>query len=227
MALTSSSREIQTSVLRLDNLALETDGQPLNARVVTGQIAVFVLNREELCTELVNAVLGFNLNQTGSVSLFDQTLTPLTEKERVLILQRMGIVSPGLGLIANLNVLENLLLAVNYHAIDERAENRQRAQRLLEFVDYRQSPYLATGKLSFYQQKQVSLVRALMFKPDLLIYASFFEGLSFRESEKLLDLTREIHLRKQGRTSIFLTTDHHFVARLPAETQVFRLQAEG
>ncbi|NCP03511.1 MAG: ATP-binding cassette domain-containing protein [Deltaproteobacteria bacterium] len=214
-------------MLSLNKLLLETEGPGLDAKVLAGQLAVFVLNREELCGEFVNILLGLSLPLNGTLSVFDQHLSQLSEKDQIPVIQRIGIVAARLGLIANLNVMENLVLAADYHAMDDRAEIRQRALRLLERVGYEDSPYGALGKLSRAQQTQVCLVRALMLDPDLLIYATLFDGLSSRDADTLLDKVLEIHRYKQRRTTIFLTPDQKFVARLPAETQVFCLQSEG
>jgi|GEM_PF-3235776 len=227
MALTSPPPGTESAVLSLNKLLLETGGQGLDAKVLAGQMAVLVLNREELCGEFVNALLGLSLPLSGTVSVFDQHLSLLPEKEQIPVIQSIGIVSARLGLIANLSVMENLVLAADYHTMDDRVEIRQRALSLLEFFGYNGSPYGALGKLSRAQQTQVRLVRALMLDPDLLIYSTLFDGLSSKDADKLLDRVLEIHRRKQRRTTIFLTPDQQLVARLPAETKVFCLQSEG
>lgn len=227
MTFTAPPQGNEASVLKLDGLVLEPGGQSLKARVVAGQLAVFVFNREVLCVEFVKVILGLSLLQTGTVSLFEKHHEQLTEKEQIALTQRIGIVAARLGLISNLNIVENLVLAANYHAIAGRTENFQKAQSLLEFFGYHESPYGSVGRLSIYQKKQVFLARALMLDPDLLIYSSLFDGLSSREADKLLDRVLETHHCKQGRTSVFITPDHKFVSRLPSQTDVFRLQSEG
>lgn len=217
----------EASFLWLDGLVLEPGGQSLKARVAAGQLAVFVFNREELCREFVDVILSLGLPQAGTVRLFDQYHQQLTEKEQIAAKQRIGIVAARLGLIANLNIWENLVLAADYHAIASHAENFQRAQSLLEFFGYQESAFGTVSRLSVYQQKQVCLARALMLDPDLLIYSSLVDGLSSRESDKLLERVLETHQLKQGRTSVFVTPDHKFVSRLPAQTDVFSLQSEG
>ncbi len=227
MAVATPPQGNDAAIVELDALVLEPGGQSLNARVVSNRLALFVFYREELCLEFVNVILGLSLPQAGTIRVFDRHLGQLTEKEQLAVTQRIGIVAARLGLVANLNVLENLVLAANYHAIGSRPENLQKAQQLLEFFGYRESPYSPVGRLSIYQQKQVCLARALMLDPDLLIYTSLLDGLSSRESDKLLGRVLEAHHCKPGRASVFMTLDHAFVSRFPAQTDVFSLQSEG
>jgi len=121
---------------------------------------------------LLHALGGLDQPTEGAVWFKDQSLYRLTPRERTLIRARhIGFVFQSYHLLPELDVLENVLLPTMalWKMRRQRAEQRQRAELLLETVGLSDRLGHTPLELSGGEQQRVALARALMNEPELVL----------------------------------------------------------
>jgi ABC-type transporter Mla maintaining outer membrane lipid asymmetry ATPase subunit MlaF len=73
------------------------------------------------------------------------------------------------------------------------------------------------GPLPTHEKRLIGLIRAMLIEPELMIYASLFEGLSPDMSDRLMQVTTNFHAEKQGRTSVYITFDEQSIKDVRAD----------
>jgi branched-chain amino acid transport system ATP-binding protein len=125
-------------------------------------------------TTLIRTILGLVRASSGSVKVAGREVTRETP-DRIVRLG-LGYVPEGRGVFANLSVRENLVMAARPGLKGQRDWTFERVMdtfpRLRERVDH------PGGQLSGGEQQMVSIGRALMTNPDLLVLDEATEGLA-------------------------------------------------
>lgn len=125
-------------------------------------------------TTLIRTILGLVRASSGSVKVAGREVTRETP-DRIVRLG-LGYVPEGRGVFATLSVRENLVMAARPGLKGQRDWTFERVMdtfpRLRERVDH------PGGQLSGGEQQMVSIGRALMTNPDLLVLDEATEGLA-------------------------------------------------
>ncbi|HEX5496116.1 MAG TPA: ABC transporter ATP-binding protein [Mycobacteriales bacterium] len=168
-------------------------------------------------TTLFNVICGFVRPTAGSLRLHGRPL----RRHHPHQLCRLGIsrTLQGLGLFANLSVLDNVTAGAQRHARagfgsalfglprSDRDERRLRGRALQMLTELGAEAYQdrMPGELPYGVAKRVALARALVAEPDLLLLDEPAGGLAATEIEELAQLVTE---RLRGRLSVLLV-EHH------------------
>lgn len=167
-------------------------------------------------TTLFNVACGFVRPDTGTLTWRGAELRRLRPHQ----LSRLGIARSlqELGLFSRMTVLDNVLVGADRHATtgfwssllglprrakDERALT-ERAMAVLEEFDIADVAGRYPGSLPYPVRKRVSLARALVGEPDLLLLDEPAGGLSAAEIAEIGELLRGL----TGRMSVMLV-EHH------------------
>ncbi len=118
----------------------------------------------------------------------------------------VGLVFQDHHLIPYLTALENLLL-VPHLAGRVRREHRQRAERLLQEFDLTKRKSHKPSDLSGGERQRVSIARALMNDPTIMLVDEPTASLDTERGQQVLELLRgQIHSREM--TCVMVTHDH-------------------
>ena len=109
------------------------------------------------------------------------------------------------NLIPVLNVVENLTLPV---LMDGRAVNQERLGELLDTLGLRGREKHLPNQLSGVQQQRVSIGRALMNAPAVVLADEPTGNLDSRNSQEIVELLK-LSNRKYGQTLIVITHDEN------------------
>ena len=167
-------------------------------------------------TTLFNVVCGFTRPTEGSLRWRDEPL----RRHHPSGLAALGIsrTLQGLGLFPHLTVLENVLVGATkdgrsgfWAALfafptsdSEEVRLRDRAMAVLSDLDIADVADRLPGQLPYGVQKRVSLARALVGEPQLLLLDEPASGLSSDEMRELGELIRDL----RSRMSVLLV-EHH------------------
>jgi phospholipid/cholesterol/gamma-HCH transport system ATP-binding protein len=170
---------------------------------------------------LARLLLGIVRPERGKVFLFEEDLARLPEEEITRLCRNVGVVWNSGGLISNLKAWENAVLPLWYH---QGRQFPQTEERLVGFlsrmgIEEEQIDDFLKGtvsSLSTHQRRVLSLARAMLVEPDLMVYESSFKGLSHERRELFSLLARSLHDEKPGRTSVFITADFHSLGSIRA-----------
>jgi ABC-2 type transport system ATP-binding protein len=113
-------------------------------------------------TTTIAMLMGLVMPTSGSVRVFGAEMP----RERYRVLGRMNFESPYVEMPMRLTIRQNLTVFGMLYGVDDLAERIEEIAAQLELSDLLDRP---TGKLSAGQKTRVSLAKALLNRPDLLL----------------------------------------------------------
>jgi ABC-2 type transport system ATP-binding protein len=113
-------------------------------------------------TTTIAMIMGLVTPTEGSVSVLGATMP----KERYKVLHRMNFESPYVALPMRLTVQQNLSVFAKLYAVADVAQRIAEVATDLELTEFLDRP---TGKLSAGQKTRVSLAKALLNRPEVLL----------------------------------------------------------
>lgn len=136
-------------------------------------------------TTLLKAAMGLVQPDSGSVYLFGQDITHLTEQELFDIRARVGILFQEGGLFDSLTIAENVAYPLlNQRVLREANTNgsgsrsvEDRVKEALHFVELDQTLEKFPSELSGGMRRRAGIARAMVTDPALLLYDSPTAGL--------------------------------------------------
>lgn len=167
-------------------------------------------------TTLTNMLAGLERPSGGSIAVEGQEITKLNEDELTIARTHLiGYVPQVQNLIPELTVAENVDLPLRFLGVD----TEYRAERLsivLDRVGIRGDSARKAGTLSVGERQLVSIARALVNDPPILILDEPTEALDPLISEVVLGILRGDNLTA-GKT-IFVTTHDRRVTEMARRT---------
>lgn len=156
-------------------------------------------------TTLLRLAGGLFRVQEGSVDVLGMELKGASTEVLVQHRRRVGFVFQSHHLISSLSVVENVQMALGFHAMPPR-ESRQRAIALLASVGLEEHLKKLPSKLSGGQKQRVAIARALAHKPDLILADEPTASLDGETGAEVAGLLRQL-AREEGRTVLLVTHD--------------------
>lgn len=148
----------------------------------------------------------------GSISINNQDFSNLSDKEApVARAKNIGIIYQKAHFVDSLNVEENLLLA-NYLA--NQSQSKQRATALAKELGFEELLRKKTTELSGGEQQRVSIARALMNNPAVVLADEPTSNLDDENCEKVANLL-ENQSKNVGAALVIVTHDQRLKNRFP------------
>lgn len=155
-------------------------------------------------TLLLRLIAGLDAPTAGRIRVLGHDLAHLGRGERAALRAQLGMVFQGGSLLNGLTVAENILLPLRDSGLSReamwRATRLAMMQLRLDGLENRY-PYQLSGGLV----RQIELARALIHRPQLLLWDEVVDGLDLAASLELEGLLRE-HRSQHAMTVI--TTSH-------------------
>lgn len=142
--------------------------------VPAGQITGLIGPNGSGKTTLFNSIVGYHPIDQGSIRFKGEEISSL----KVQQIARRGLLRTfqQTRIYAKMNGVQNMLISVPHRRMGWRdmfghhgAEDREKAEQLLNFVGLYQKRHLRAGELSFGQQKLLEFAMALMNDPEVLL----------------------------------------------------------
>ena len=169
-------------------------------------------------TTLLKCLMGVLPVSSGAISWNGQTLTHMASYRRVRA--GLGYVPQGREIFAGLSVGQNLELAAAAARVDDPEEAIAEAVKLFPVIG--EMWRRRGGDLSGGQQQQLSIARALVTRPDLLILDEPTEGVQ----PSIVSRIEEVIAELGGRLSILLVEQYFEFARSIADRYVVLSRGE-
>jgi phospholipid/cholesterol/gamma-HCH transport system ATP-binding protein len=187
-------------VVELRHAAIAFDGPPVlvdvSFTVAPGETRILLGPAGVGKSVLLKLINGLLLPDTGSVYLFGEDISSMTEEQLFPLRARTGMVFQEGALFDSLTVRDN----VAYQLIqDERISDEEidaRVHEALRFVGLEQTFSFFPSSLSGGMRRRVAIARALINSPDLLLYDSPTGGLDPVTSTNIIELIvkqRDVH----------------------------------
>ncbi len=181
----------------------------VNLVIPKGKITVLIGFSGTGKSVLMRHFLGLERPTSGSILVFGEDLTIMTDELITLFRRRFGVLFQNAALFDDMTVIENVMFPLKEHRKDLRRQQtyEQAAARLklvgLEEKDYNKIP----GELSGGMRKRVGLARAIALDPEILFYDEPTTGLDPIMTEMVDNLILDTHRHREGMTSIVISHD--------------------
>ena len=160
---------------------------------------------------LLNMVAGLDRPTSGQVVVDGEDLGKLNETGLALFRRRrIGMVFQFFNLIDDLSALDNVALAAQLTG-SSASQARRRALELLDELGVADRRNAYPAVLSGGERQRVSVARALMNRPALLLADEPTGALDSRSGEQVMDLL--IDLNQIGQTLLIVTHDQRLATR--------------
>lgn len=155
----------------------------------------------------------------GSIQIDGECLFELSYSELRKTRQRFGILFQGGALFDSISTFENVAFPLRYFTDMVEDEIRETVNDALKMVNLESAGSKSTSELSGGMRKRVGLARAIILKPQYLLYDEPTSGLDPQTSDEINELILEM-ADTMDITSVVITHDMHSVLRI-AEKVVF------
>ncbi|MES2286812.1 MAG: ATP-binding cassette domain-containing protein [Bacteroidota bacterium] len=150
----------------------------------------------------------------GTVAGFD--LKTIKRKEIPFLRRKLGIVFQDFQLLTDRNVNDNLLFVLKATGWKNKFEMQKRIQDVLEKVHLSTKGFKMPHELSGGEQQRISIARALLNDPELILADEPTGNLDPETSEEIMNVLLEIS--KSGRAVLIATHDIMMFNKFPSRT---------
>ncbi|MGI4854408.1 MAG: ABC transporter ATP-binding protein [Janthinobacterium lividum] len=136
---------------------------------------------------LMKLINGLIKPDEGSIKVFGEEVTTMTEVQLFEMRKRVGMVFQESALFDSMNVEENVAYRLNEEGTPK-DESHKRVEEALNFVELGKAITKFPSELSGGMRRRVSIARAIITKPDLILYDSPTGGLDPITSTTIVQL---------------------------------------
>ncbi len=153
-------------------------------------------------TVFLKCILGLHQASEGEISYNQKPLSQMTEQERSLLRQDMGMVFQGSALFDSMTVEENVMFPMKMFTEAPSDEIRERANIAINRVNLIDANAKLPSEISGGMQKRVAIARAIVMNPNYLFCDEPNSGLDPKTAILIDNLIQEITQEYQITTVI-------------------------
>ena len=201
----------QEPIIRLEGLGKQfstangtvTALEDINLEIKSGEIFGIIGLSGAGKSTLVRCINYLEVPTSGKVIFQDKNLSAMSDKQKRLARQSMGMIFQQFNLLSQRNVLQNICFPMEI-AGTGRAEARKRAEELLALVGLEERAKAYPAQLSGGQKQRVAIARAMATNPRVLLCDEATSALDPNTTKSILQLLKRIN-REMGVTVIVIT----------------------
>ncbi len=170
-----------TPAIEFRNVSLAFDEKPvlsdISFQVEKGGTLILLGVTGSGKSVLLKLILGLLRPDQGQILVEGRDLTPLSEEQLHPLRKRMGIVFQEGALFDSLTVRENVAYRFREEGINDEDAIERRVREVLRFVEMEEAIEKMPADLSGGMRRRVSIARALVSDPAIMLYDSPTAGL--------------------------------------------------
>jgi len=178
----------------------------VSLQVQRGETAVVIGGSGAGKTTLLRILIGLEKPTRGSVLIDGVDMAPMNPVELNRFRRKFGMVFQYSALLDSLTVFDNVAFPLVEHTKMKKSQIRDKVLSTLQVLGLEGADQKFPSELSGGMRKRVSLARALMLEPEILIYDEPTSGLDPLTSRMVDDLIEETRQRF-GVTNVVISHD--------------------
>ena len=185
----------------------------VNLSISRGESAVIIGGSGCGKSVLLRHIIGLIQPDAGDVRIEGESIVNLSERELIKVRRKFGMLFQSAALFDSLTVAENVGFLLDREEIMSREAIRKTVAEALELVDLGGTENKKPAELSGGMRKRVGLARAIIYKPEIIVYDEPTTGLDPVVSDSIDQLV--IKMRDQlNCTTIVVTHDTRSMRRV-------------
>ncbi len=162
-------------------------------------------------TTIIKLIISEISPNQGKIYFQGNDIAKISEKDLPKLRQKIGCVFQDFKLLNEKTVYENIEIALAVLEIPE-SKWKDRIEKVLKTVGLEERKNLFPSQLSGGEIQRVSLARALVVNPDLILADEPTGNLDWKKAGEIIDLLDEIN--KQGKTVVVVIHNEEIVKRM-------------
>lgn len=185
----------------------------ISFRIESGESAVIIGSSGCGKSVLLKHLIGLIQPDAGEIIIDDEKITGLSERELLGVRRKFGMLFQSAALFDSLNVAENISFLLRREKQFSEKEIRERVEEVLEMVELPGIQDKKPSELSGGMRKRVGLARAIIYKPEIVLYDEPTTGLDPVVSDSIDQLI--IRVREKIKiTTVVVTHDTRSMRRV-------------
>jgi len=205
------------SIFQRENLILSN----VNLDIKKGDFNYIIGKTGSGKSSLMKTLYGDLPLQIGSGTIVDFDLIKLKEKEIPFLRRKIGIVFQDFQLLNDRTVYDNLFFVLKATGWKNKNQMEEKINDVLEKVDMKSKGFKMPFQLSGGEQQRVSIARALLNNPEMILADEPTGNLDPKTSVEIMNVLEDIN--KSGITILMATHDYALILKFPHKT----LKCEG
>ena len=185
----------------------------VNMRINSGESVVIIGRSGGGKSVLLKHIIGLLHPDAGEVLIDGQNIVPMDERALIEVRRKFGMLFQGAALFDSMSVAENVAFALRRHRTYGEEEVRAKVSEALELVELAGIEQKKPAELSGGMRKRVGLARAIVYRPEILVYDEPTTGLDPVISDSIDKLIINIR-EKLNVTSVVVTHDMRSARRV-------------
>ncbi len=187
--------------------------EDVSFRIEKGESVVIIGRSGGGKSVLLKHIIGLLKPDSGSVLIDNEDIVPMNERELLHVRRKFGMLFQGAALFDSMSVADNIGFVFHReHSLAE-AEIRSRVAEMLEMVDLPGTEEKNPSELSGGMRKRVGLARAIIYRPQIVLYDEPTTGLDPIVSDSIDHLILRVRDRLDV-TTVVVTHDMRSAKRL-------------
>ncbi len=149
----------------------------VNLRIGEGESVVIIGRSGGGKSILLKHLIGLLQPESGDVLVDGENISRMTERELLRVRRKFGMLFQGAALFDSLTVAENVGFVLQREGRHTPAEIEQRVAEALEMVELNGTQQKKPSELSGGMRKRVGLARAIVYRPEIVLYDEPTTGL--------------------------------------------------
>lgn len=178
-------------MVEFENVSIGFEGNPVlrdvSFQVALGETRILLGPAGGGKSVLMKLVNGLLMPDRGRIRVFGRWLSEMNEDEIFQMRAHIGMVFQESALFDSINVEDNVAYRLEEDHVPPR-EIRERVLEVLRFVDLEEAIEKFPAELSGGMRRRVSIARAIIGRPELLLYDSPTGGLDPITSSTIIEL---------------------------------------
>ena len=208
------------TIISIDNLAVYQRNilvlSGINVEIKKGEFVYLIGKTGTGKSSLLKTLYGDLSVKEGNAIVAGHSLKDIKKKEIPFLRRKLGIVFQDFQLLIDRSVSENLFFVLKATGWKDKNLMQERVNLVLEKVGLGTKGFKMPHQLSGGEQQRVSIARALLNDPEVILADEPTGNIDPGTSEEIIKLLKEIS--ESGRAVLMATHDFMMIEKFPSRT---------